>query len=208
MNWLIGWAVLTASQPAIAGKDRCDRPADELAEVSETLKGLAAAEEQDAADMRDDKADRDKDRAKTAKSYAKKGWLCTPEDQFHAAWVMRHNSDADDLKIALDAATNAMNGHVPRANWLTAIVFDRHQVHTGQPQRYGSMMGTPEGKLCLYAIDESITDADRALYGMPPIQSQFKRVLEANSIREEATLREVKRRDLICPAVDPNKKGR
>ena len=208
MNWLIGWAALTASQPAIAGKDRCDRPADQLAEVSATLKGLAAAEEQDAADMRDDKADRDQDRVKTAKSYAKKGWLCTPEDRFHAAWVMRHSSDANDLKLALDEATAAMNGHVPRANWLTAIVFDRHQVHTGQPQRYGSMLGTPEGKLCLYAIDESITDADRALYGMPPIQTQLKRVLDANGIREDATLREVKRRDLICPAVDPNNKGR
>jgi len=195
-------------QPAIAGNNPCGRSADQQTEVSETLRQLAAMEEQDAADMRPDKKERDIERAKTARSYAKKGWLCTAKDQFHAAWVIRHTDNADDLELALTHATAAMNQHVPRANWLTAVLFDRVQVYTGHPQRYGSMLGTPEGTLCLYTLDESITDADRALYGMPPIQSQFSRVLQASGVRDEPTLREVKRRGLLCPAVELKRKGR
>ena len=206
MNWLIGWAALTASQPAIADEYCNVRPDQTAVRVNESLKALAEAEQRDAAEGKPGKKERDAKRVEEVHTFFENGFLCTPEDKFNAAWVLRHSSNSDHLKLALEQATAAMNAHVPRAAWLTAIVFDRHQVYSGQPQRYGSMLGTPEGKLCLYAIDESTTDEDRAVYGMPPIETQLTKVLQANGIREEATLREVKRRGLICPAV--HRKGK
>jgi hypothetical protein len=128
--------------------------------------------------------------------------MCSPEDRFYAAWVMRHSTNVDVLQSAFDLAVESMKGHVPRSNWLVAAIFDRLQVYSRQPQRYGSMLGRDEGVVCLYEIDPDVTDADRAQYGMPPIEDQFSKVLLASKITEPPTLREVKRRGLICPGIE------
>jgi hypothetical protein len=194
--------LLLSSGVSFAGYDTCARTEASLGETTASFRALYDAEVEDATQAQPDKVSRDRARAKEATKMNRKGLVCSAEDQFYAAWVMRHSTDVDVLQAAFDLAVASMKGHVPRSNWLTAVIFDRLQVYSGFPQRYGSMIGRDKGAMCLYDIDPAVTDADRTQYGMPPINDQFSKVLLASKITEPPTLREVKRRGLICPGIE------
>lgn len=194
--------LLLSSSVSFAGSTNCNRDEASLAENSTSFRALYDAEVEDANQGQADKIRRDHDRAKEATKANRKGIVCSAEDQFYVAWVMRHSTDVDVLQSAFDLAVASMKGHVPRSNWLTAVIFDRLQVYSGFSQRYGSMIGRDKGAMCLYDIDPEVTDADRTQYGMPPIKDQFSKVLLASKVTEPPTLREVKRRGLICPGIE------
>lgn len=194
--------LLLSSGVSHAGKTDCDRSEASQAEVSMRLRTLYEAEAADAANVTADKAERDKARTKEVLKTLKKGLVCSAEDQFYASWVIRHSTDVDTLQTAYDLAVASMKGHIDRSNWLTATTFDRLQVYSGFPQRYGSMIGHEKGVVCLYEIDPTVTDEDRAQYRMPPIADQYQKVLLASKVTEPPTLREVKRRGLICPGIE------
>lgn len=195
-------ALLLSTGVSQAGNTHCDRSEASLAEVSMRLRTLYEAEVADATNVTPDKADRDKARSKEALKTLKKGLVCSAEDQFYTAWVIRHSTDVDTLQTTYDLAVASMKGHIDRSNWLTATAFDRLQVYSGFPQRYGSMIGHDKGVVCLYDVDPNVTDEDRAQYRMPPIADQYQKVLLASKITEPPTLREVKRRGLICPGIE------
>ena len=112
MNWLIGWAALTTFNPAIG--QRPLRPSRRPVDGGERgLKGLAAAEEQTLPTCDRTNPSATKSAPRPLGAMPRRPALFSRRP-FHAAWVMRHSSDADDLKLALDAATAAMNSHVPR----------------------------------------------------------------------------------------------
>jgi hypothetical protein len=172
-----------------------------MAEATSELMELHQADIDDRSRQDPKTAKNDNARISTVRKLDGKGWLCRPADKFHAAWVLKRSEKPADLQRAYTLAQEAMGKHVANANWVVATVFDRWRVYRGQTQRYGSMMANKGGKLCIYEVLEEATDEERAQYGLPPLDEQYKRVLESAGFTEPYTLREVKKRNLLCEPV-------
>jgi hypothetical protein len=97
MNKVFGLVLLLASSVAFAGDPCSDRDTDERTAITSRLLEMYGQEQADAEAGNSDKAKNDSLRAREARKLDDKGWLCSPHDQFHAAWVMRFSTDEAEL---------------------------------------------------------------------------------------------------------------
>lgn len=67
------------------------------------------------------------------------------------------------------------------ARWLAAASKDRYLMTLGKPQLYGTQFKKVDGKWILWEVDPSVTDEERAKWGVPPLVEARKRAEELNS---------------------------
>lgn len=206
MMKMFGLVFLVASGVAHAGGTCDTRDSDDRTAVTSRLLAMYTQEQEESASGNPDKAKADADREKEARKLDEKGWLCSPHDQFHAAWVMRFSEDAEVLGRAYELSKGAMNGRVPRSKWLTAYLFDKWHVYLGRPQRYGAMTANHKDKLCLFEVDKLVADDERAQYDMPAIATQYERVMKDHGLKGPFSWDEMQRKGLWCPTLGDSKK--
>jgi hypothetical protein len=94
------------------------------------------------------------------------------DDYYHAAMVLQHGDKVEDYQRAHQLAMNAVEidpSH-GRARWLAAASKDRELVNSGKPQLYGTQFHKDaSGNWARYPVDPSITDEERARWGVEPI---------------------------------------
>ena len=112
-------------------------------------------------------------------------------DCHHAASIMNHGDDVDDLRIAHELALrSATLGHRP-ARWLAAATFDRWQMYQGLPQRYGTNYVSDGARDRLWDVRPETTDEERAEWDVPPLADQLRKADEANRNRVPPSPREL-----------------
>ncbi|MFQ3663136.1 MAG: hypothetical protein SNJ69_12170 [Chloroflexaceae bacterium] len=104
------------------------------------------------------------------------GHITGPSDNFHAAWVLLCGETAAHFSLARMFARRAAELGEARAWTLEAMAWDRWLVATGKPQRFGTQILKQHGRWSLGAVDPTVSDLERALYGVPPLYVQQQRV--------------------------------
>jgi hypothetical protein len=115
----------------------------------------------------------------------------TAQDQLNAAIVLQHSPLVvrDGRIVALEPA-NYLMAHLlakaafaekPEAGTLVAQTIDRYLTFTTGVQRYGTnrLINQVTGAEELVPIDRATTDAERAIYGVQPLESLLKQFPEA-----------------------------
>ncbi|KGM56297.1 hypothetical protein N800_08865 [Lysobacter daejeonensis GH1-9] len=119
------------------------------------------------------------------------GGATTPQDKFNAGIVLQHTGltfcdgklqslSAENYLLAHFLFKEAMAGGVKDAKYLVAASIDRYLSFTKGLQRYGTnrVMDQSTGNELLVPIDRSITDQERALYDVPPLQELLSKYPE------------------------------
>jgi hypothetical protein len=100
------------------------------------------------------------------------------EDYFHAAMLLHHAPRLRDYWRAHELAQRAAElGYAP-ARWLVAASYDRWLMRQGKPQKYGTQYKLAHawwqvwarGRFRLWEVDPATTDAERAEWGVPPLE--------------------------------------
>jgi hypothetical protein len=100
------------------------------------------------------------------------------EDLYRVAWVLNHGDTPEEARCAHQLATQAAALGCDDAKWLSAASYDRWQMYSGKPQKYGTQI-VPDGtRHRVWDTDPSTTDTERAELNVPPIADQHKRAIE------------------------------
>lgn len=150
-----------------------------------------AAEDQAVRMGKDDTASDDARRRRVMELLAT-GAVATPQDKFNAGLVLQHTGltfcdgtltslSAENYLLAHELLKAAMAGGVKEAPQLVAATIDRYLSFTEGTQKYGTnrVIDQETGEEQLVPIDRSVTDAERARYGVPPLDSLLARWPEA-----------------------------
>ena len=117
-----------------------------------------------------------KRRAEVAMIYAE-GCLQRAEDFHHAALVFQHGNSPEHYYQAWFFASRAVALGDENAKWLVPRAIDRYLLNTGYKQLFGTNLVTPyiwdstseDLFLCLWPVDERLSDQTRADYGIKPL---------------------------------------
>lgn len=120
------------------------------------------------------------------------GAVATPQDKFNAGLVLQHTgltfcegklvaTSPENYLLAHELLKAAMAGGVTDAPYLVAATIDRYLSFTVGTQKYGTnrIIDQDTGAELLVPIDRSVTDAERATYGVPPLDSLLAKWPEA-----------------------------
>lgn len=120
---------------------------------------------------------RDRDRTRRAKALSLLAMLPEPSAQtlYHVAWLLNHGDTVEDAQHAhVLASRAAAHGYRP-AKWLAAASGDRALMYSGRAQKYGTQI-VPDGvRHRVWDTDPNTTDAERALFDVPPLADQIER---------------------------------
>lgn len=114
---------------------------------------------------------RDGERRKKVREIIKRKGLISGLDYHHASLIFQHGETPKDYKLAHELAEKAVSLGDETAKWLYAATLDRWLLSQGRAQKYGTQFkqgSNREWELAL-PIDPSITDEERAKYGVPPL---------------------------------------
>lgn len=106
------------------------------------------------------------------------------DDHYHAAMIVQRGGTPEhSWRAHVLARTAAELGVEGSAQWfqargLAAATYDRWLVQQGKAQRYGTQYQAREGRWELYEVDPSITDEERASWGVPPLHESISRAHE------------------------------
>ncbi len=124
--------------------------------------------------LADDEAQRRQIRCGRVCDIAVAGGLQTAGDFYYAALVLMHGVSIDEFATALYFARTAAHRGEQRAWSIAAACWDRWLIAKGRPQRYGTQFLRVNHVWTIEPIDESVTDAERAFYAVPPLWVQRK----------------------------------
>ncbi|GGO29682.1 hypothetical protein [Deinococcus humi] len=121
----------------------------------------------------------DRERREQTLKLLQSGRLSTPADFVGAAFLFQHGDCPAAYELASKLAAQAIaagerpgSSPHPIARWIYAATYDRWQRSLGQPQKYGTQY-LRVGEGCNYRLepyDPATTDAERAAYGVPPLE--------------------------------------
>lgn len=208
-------SVLTVAASLWASLAFAGDPCADTAAVEERSAAIQALYEESEAerDSRTSSASsvlaRDEARVAQARSWDKKGQLCTPDDKWYAAWILMQADKLSVLERAYELAIEAMEAGHPNGTWLVAYAFDRKRVLGGYRQAYGTQTRINDrNQRCLIELDPEVTDADRAEYNQPPLADVYRKLLDLHGFgSDEPTFDRMQRRGLICPPLAISKKA-
>ena len=122
------------------------------------------------------------------------GDTASPQDKFNAALVLQHTGltfcdgeikslSAENYLLAHFLFKEAMAGGIKGSNYLVAASIDRYLSFTKGQQRYGTnrVIDQATGKEMLVPIDRNVTDEERAIYGVAPLQQLLQQHPEQRS---------------------------
>jgi hypothetical protein len=130
-------------------------------------------------------APRDRERVRRVHEIVAAGGARTPDDKFHAALVLQHGEAVADFELAHRLAREAADADadLPGARWLAAAALDRQLTQSGQAQKYGTQSILKDGRWVLAEVDPAVSDAERALWEVPPLAESRQRVEAMNATR-------------------------
>jgi hypothetical protein len=117
-------------------------------------------------------AERDRAHDKRVREILAAGGARFADDFYHAAMIFQHGVNVEDYRLAHELCLKAI-ALEPRhggALWLAAASKDRELMTLGKPQLYGTQMRAANGWYERYPVDPSVTNAERARWGVEPIQ--------------------------------------
>ncbi len=116
--------------------------------------------------------DRDAQRRAQVAELLEAGAAKTGEDYYAAALIYHHGDKLKDFARARELAAEAARLGHPKALRLAALAWDRWLMMAGKPQRFGTQyQRAPDGtEFRLYPVDPSVTDEERARWGIPPLE--------------------------------------
>ncbi len=109
------------------------------------------------------------------------------QDCFHAALVLLYGDRPAHYDLSRSLAQQSAKMGEVRAWTLQAMAWDRWLLSIGKPQRFGTQIVKQRGRWSLSDIDETITDVDRAFYGVPPLYVQQQRVQQLQREEDQNT---------------------
>lgn len=162
---------------------------------------LAPAQEPTLAELaREDQAQRrggarparsDEDRIRIVLRKMAAGEVKTAKDRLHAGLILQHtplelkdgklqSKSQDNYLLAHYLFLRAMEEGEKAAGYLAAAAMDRYLSFTEGIQRYGTnrVIDPATEQELLVPIDRSVSDAERARFGVPPLQELLKRYKE------------------------------
>lgn len=129
----------------------------------------------------------DDDRVKLVLELLAKGTVQTPEDKFYAALILDHTplgfcdgrvvaKSPYDYLLAHYLARESFDAGYKPARTMVAQTIDRYLSFTVGQQKYGTSRVFDEttGKEELVPIDRSVSDSERAKYGIAPLAELLK----------------------------------
>jgi hypothetical protein len=120
-------------------------------------------------------APRDEARRRRVSQILDAGGAATADDCRHAAMIFQHGIDDADIERAHALAKQAVAidpTHM-KARWLVCASEDRLLRRRGLPQRWGTQFHVDDGGVwTLEPVDDSVDDAERARWGVPPLAEQ------------------------------------
>jgi hypothetical protein len=150
------------------------------------LERLAEEQISDLENEGQDRARRGKRRRERVVALYAAGAVQSPQDHYHAALVMLYGDEVGHFDLARHLARAAARNGEERAWSVVAAAWDRALLARGQPQRFGTQFVRENGRWSLGSVDESVTDGERAFYGVPPLWVQ-RQHLEQIRRRDEAS---------------------
>ncbi len=127
-------------------------------------------------------APRDAKRRARVDEILKDGGAKTSLDHYHAAMVFQHGGKTDDYQRAHELAVKAveLDSTHSEAKWLAAATKDRLLMSSGKPQLYGTQFRKVGEVWELYEVDPTVTDKERAKWGVPPLAEAQERAAQMN----------------------------
>lgn len=129
----------------------------------------------------------DDDRIQLVLEFLAKGTVQTPEDKFYAALILDHTplglrdgklvaKSPYNYLLANYLAKQSFEAGYKAAGTLVAQTMDRYLSFTVGHQKYGTnrLYNQATGKEELVPIDRSVSDSERAKYGVPPLAELLK----------------------------------
>lgn len=123
---------------------------------------------------------RARDRKRRARALAVLGRLRAsgapaPESLYYTAWLLNHGDEPAEARLAHDLAREAADRGYAPARWLAAAAYDRWCMYEGRMQKYGTQF-VPDGvRYRLWDVEPATTDAERAVWDVPPLAQQLQR---------------------------------
>ncbi len=104
------------------------------------------------------------------------------DDDFHAASILVESDRPAEVERAGELARQALarNPDLLDARPLVATADDRARMLAGRPQKFGTQLVEDAGKWKVYEVDPSVSDAERAEWGLPPLAEAQARAAELN----------------------------
>lgn len=137
------------------------------------------------------------------------GKLCSPMDKYFAATLMAYGFSRGSTRAAYEVAKEAMNEHAPGSPHLVATVYDRYLVVRAQPQRYATMEGANNGRVCLFPMEDTpADDAERKQYGLGPLADRYNELATRAGVPNVTTYTQLGQNQLVCPPRGDGKKLR
>ncbi len=102
--------------------------------------------------------------------YLQDGKLTTGADMYNAAFIFQHGNCPKHYKLANRLAGRAIVLDYNDARWIYAATLDRYLLSRGEKQKFGTQYTSTDS--CTYVlepVDPGMTDAYRALYGVPSL---------------------------------------
>ena len=126
---------------------------------------------------------RDAERRDRVRQLAAAGQLRSADDYYYAAMIFQHGEDEASYDQAFRYAGRAveMDASFVKARWLAAASKDRYHMSRGEPQLYGTQYKRIEGKWLLWPVDFHVSDAERAEWGVEPLETAKKRLEKMNA---------------------------
>ena len=114
---------------------------------------------------------RGEERLSRVKALAAAGALKSGGDFFAAASILYKRYTLEDAAQARELGAEAARRGHPTGLWLAANAWDLWLKIARRPQRFGTQYSQdPQTrKLTLYPVDPSVTDEERARWGIPPL---------------------------------------
>jgi hypothetical protein len=138
--------------------------------VNDELRLIYQADQADRRNVGRDRdlPERDRVRRERVDELIAAGAVDSPDDWFRAAMVFQHGSERPHFWRAHLLARRAADAGHAQARWLVAASYDRWLLAGGQPQHYGTQYLIRDGRRVLADLDPRTTDAERALWDVPP----------------------------------------
>lgn len=122
--------------------------------------------------------ERDAGRRRRLEAIVESGGLTEPEDYYHAAWILNHGEDVEEIWRAHKLALEAVRLGFDRARWLAAATYDRWLMYQGRPQKYGTQI-VPDGRRQrVWDVEPATSDAERAEWDVPTLAEMNRRAEE------------------------------
>ena len=111
-----------------------------------------------------------------------KGRAKRADDAFHAASLLVESDRPAEVERAAALARQALasDPDLLVARPLVATAVDRGRMFAGKPQQFGTQLIEEDGIWKVYDVDPTVTDSERAEWGLPPLAEAQARVAELN----------------------------